>query len=100
MHPGGDKRKLKERMSRIRDAYSLWLGEESPDERVSNKRDRFHREVLSREKVFGVSNELRIGAGAQLVNVHALALSFDGYPVGVYAVEHAIRRIGQGQYKA
>src|SRR5260221_7583288 len=57
-------------------------------------------EMLPGNEIFRVGDEFRISAGAEFVEVQSLALSFDRYPVGVYAVEKPIQAIGERQHEA
>src|SRR5579862_1578779 len=72
---------------------TAWPGRSEPC-RVRGK------ESLSRNKILGVRDELRICASSQFVKIEALALSLHGYPVGVYAVEQPVDAVCQGQNKA
>src|SRR6267154_1048803 len=56
--------------------------------------------VLSRDKIFRVSDEFRIRAGAQFIEIHALAFSLDRYSEGADAIQGPIQAVGERQHEA
>ncbi len=50
----------------------------------------FNKHALPGNEILGVGDEFRVGPGAQLVQIQALALSLHRYPVGVYEVQEPI----------
>src|SRR6266849_9411516 len=52
------------------------------------------------DKIFRVGDEFRIRASAQLIEVHALAFSFDGHAEGANAIQGPVQAIGERQNEA
>src|SRR5882672_424724 len=50
--------------------------------------------ALARDKIFRVSDEFGVRAGAQFIEIHALAFSLDRYSEGADAIQGPIQAIG------
>ena len=55
---------------------------------------------LPLRKVFRIGGEFRIGAGSQLIQVHALPLALCWHALWVKPVQKPVQAVGQRQYKA